>query len=148
VGPAPLGELRTVRVVVDTNTVLSTLLFPRGRLAWIRETWTGGRTVPLVCSATIRELIRTLAYPKLKLTEQDIQVCLAAYLPFTEAVDLDDAAAVELPICRDADDQVFLRLAAAGDANVLVTGDAALLELAGRAPFAIETAASFKRRFE
>jgi predicted nucleic acid-binding protein len=42
---------------------------------------------------------------------------------------------------------VFLQLAAAGGAGVLVTGDADLLELAYRATFAIEAPASFKRRF-
>jgi predicted nucleic acid-binding protein len=42
---------------------------------------------------------------------------------------------------------MFLTLAAAGKAEVLVTGDKALLGLTGRTGFAIETPALFKTRF-
>ena len=136
-----------MRVVLDTNTVLSTLLFEHGRLAWIRELWTTAKILPLVCPATVKELIAALAYPKFKLSEGDVQILLAAYLPFTEVVDLRDDSVVRVPRCNDPDDQVFLRLAAFGHAKVLVTGDKAVLSLAARAPFAIETAAQFRERF-
>ena len=147
-GAGLLAELNPLRVVLDTNTILSALLFPEGRLAWIRAAWTIVRILPLVCTATVRELIRALGYPKFALTEHDVRVCLSAYLPFTEPIDLNESAVVEVPICRDRDDQVFLHLAAVGEAVVLVTGDAALLELDERVPFAIERPASFKKRFE
>jgi predicted nucleic acid-binding protein len=42
---------------------------------------------------------------------------------------------------------MFLVLAAIGKAEALVTGDRALLDLAGRTRFAIETPARFKARF-
>jgi putative PIN family toxin of toxin-antitoxin system len=137
-----------LRVVPDTNTVLSALLFPRGHLAWLRELWTSGRILPLVCRATARELIQALTYPKFKLDEDEIRTLLAAYLPFTDTVDVKDHAIADLPLCSDPDDQVFLRLAATGRADVLVSGDRALLALAGRVPFAVDTAAQFKKRFE
>jgi len=136
-----------VRVVLDTNTVLSALLFPRGRLFWIRDLWTVGRILPLVCRATARELIAALAYPKFKLDESDIQTLLSAYLPFTEAIDISDEAVVRVPRCSDSEDQKFLRLAAVGRADVLVSGDRALLKLAERAPFDIESPAEFRKRF-
>ena len=136
-----------MRVVLDTNTVLSALLFPRGRLSWVRDLWTAGRILPLVCSATARELIAALAYPKFKLGESEIQTLLAAYLPFTEAIDISDDTVADVPLCSDPDDQKFVRLAAIGRADVLVSGDRALLKLANRVPFAIESAADFKRRF-
>jgi len=136
-----------VRVVLDTNTVLSALLFSRGRLTWIRPSWTAGRILPLVCRATARELIASLAYPKFKLSEGEVQTLLAAYLPFTETIDVNDDAIVDVPLCSDPDDQKFLRLAAIGRAEVLVSGDRALLELGKGLPFAIEAAAEFKKRF-
>ena len=141
------AELQEVRVVLDTNTVLSALLFPRGRLAWIRDLWTAGRILPLVCRATARELIDALAYPKFKLDQDEIQTLLAAYLPFTETIDVNDDAIKNVPLCRDPDDQVFLRLAAIGQAVVLVRGDGALLEMAEQVQFAIESAAKFRKRF-
>ena len=146
-GAEEQAEFREVRVVLDTNTVLSALLFPQGRLSWIRHLWTTGRMLPLVCSTTARELIDALAYPKFKLDEGGIRTLLAAYLPFTETIELSDDTRLKLPVCRDPDDQVFLRLAAIGKAAVVVTGDGTLLELAGRVPFAIESAASFRKHF-
>ena len=136
-----------MRVVLDTNTVLSALLFPRGRLSWIRDLWTAGRILPLVCRATARELIAALAYPKFNLGESEIQTLLAAYLPFTEAVDGSNDTIVEVPLCSDPDDQKFLRLAAIGRADVLVSGDRAILRLTEPVPFAIESPAEFKSRF-
>jgi putative PIN family toxin of toxin-antitoxin system len=129
------------------STVLSALLFPRGHLSWIRDLWTAGRLLPLICSATARELIAALAYPKFKLGEGEIQSLLAAYLPFTEAIDVSDDTVVDVPRCSDPDDQKFLRLAAVGRADVLVTGDRALLKLAERVPFNIESASEFHNRF-
>jgi predicted nucleic acid-binding protein len=53
-----------------------------------------------------------------------------------------------LPRCRDAADQIFLELALAGGAEVLVSGDRDLLALSGKAPFAIENVASWLARFD
>jgi len=50
------------RVVLDTNIVLSALLFNAGRLAWVRHAWQRQRVQPLVCRATVNELMRVLAY--------------------------------------------------------------------------------------
>jgi putative PIN family toxin of toxin-antitoxin system len=136
-----------VRVVLDTNTVLSALLFPRGRLSWIRDAWTAGRILPLICSATARELILALAYPKFKLGEGEIETFLAAYVPFTEAIAVSADVVADVPLCSDPDDQKFLRLAAIGRAEVLVSGDRALLTLREPIPFAIESAGAFKNRF-
>lgn len=45
------------RVVLDTNIVLSALLFTSGRLAWIRHAWQGRQLQPLVCRETVNELL-------------------------------------------------------------------------------------------
>ena len=42
-----------------------------------------------------------------------------------------------MPVCRDAEDQVFLDLAAIGAAHWLVTGDRDLLDLGGQVRFQI-----------
>jgi len=136
-----------VRVVLDTNIVVSALLFPTGQVTWLRDLWTARRILPLVCRATVRELIRVLAYPKFGLEEDDIQAVLGAYLPLTETVDVTDDPMAGLPLCRDPHDQVFLVLALVGRAEVLVSGDIALRELGGQLLFAIEAPAEFRRRF-
>jgi len=75
---------RPPRVVLDTNCIVSGLLFSRGRLAWLRGAWQSGRFVPLVSRATAAELIRVLAYPKFKLDASEREALLADYLPYAE----------------------------------------------------------------
>lgn len=117
------------RVVLDTNCVLSALLFRTGRLVWLRYAWQTGRIKPLASHHTARELLRVLKYPKFNLTAGEREGLLAEYLPWIESVDTT-AARIEAPNVRDPDDHPFLVLALAGDADALVTGDRHLLELA------------------
>ncbi len=125
----------TVRVVLDSNVVVSALLFERGQVAWLRAAWAEERCRPLVSVATVEELVRVLAYPKFRLTAVDREELLGDYLPFTETVVVPEVP--DLPRCADPDDQKFLALAYAGRASVLITGDQALLALVGRCPFEI-----------
>lgn len=133
-----------LRVVFDTNTVLSALLFANGQLAWLREHWRSGECVPLLCRETAAELNRVLAYPKFRLTEQDRLELLGEYLPFCTIV---ECGAVCDIVCRDHGDQIFLNLASDGLADAVVTGDRDLLELSGKCRFVIETPALYQRRF-
>ena len=59
------------RVVLDTNTVLSALLFVNGRLVPLRTAWQSSEVTPLLCAQTVEELLRVLAYPKFKLTPEE-----------------------------------------------------------------------------
>lgn len=137
-----------MRVVLDTNVAVSAILFTKGHLTWLRGGWSSGRFLPLIDTPCAEELLRVLAYPKFRLTQDDIQTLLGTYLPFTEAVNTAGAKTSGLPRCRDPHDQKFLVLAQAGKADVLVTGDQALLTLAKQTPFTIETPSIFHRRFE
>ena len=118
------------RVVIDTNLVLSALVFPHGRWPVLREAWQDHRIVPLISGDTVAELIRVLAYPKFKLSSQEQQELLGDYLPYCKAVTIPNPPP-SIPDCRDDFDVPFLQLAVAGKADVLVTGDRDLLSLAG-----------------
>jgi len=134
-----------VRAVLDTGVVVSALLFPGGRVAWLRERWVSGALHPLVTRGTVDELIRVLAYPKFRLSRDEIDTVLAAYVPFTEAVVLRvSGEEATLPTCDDPADQEFLRLALQGRAEVLVTGGDDLLRLRDETPFRILTPAELK----
>ena len=115
-------------VVLDTNIVLSALVFASGRRAPLRAAWQSGRCVPLTSKATASELIRVLGYPKFKLSADDRDELLADYLPYCRSVRMP-ARLPKLPQCRDANDQMFIELAAVGKADFLVTGDKDLLVL-------------------
>jgi putative PIN family toxin of toxin-antitoxin system len=133
-------------VVFDTGVVVSALLFSSGPAGALRAVWPSAAVEPLISRPTLDELLRVLAYPKFGLAADEIELLLADYLPFTRSVQLPRNRPRGLPRCRDRDDDKFLRLAAAGKAIALVTGDQDLLALAGRTPFAITTVAGFLAR--
>jgi putative PIN family toxin of toxin-antitoxin system len=116
------------RLVLDTNTILSALLFPNGRLGWLRAAWQGQRFIPLISKSNAGELLRVLAYPKFKLTADEQQDLLADYLPWCEVVDVR-AIKRKLPECRDPADLPFLQLALAAKADGLISGDHDILVL-------------------
>lgn len=126
---SPSRSANPPRVVLDTNVVLSALVFAGGPTARLRQAWQAGRILPLVSTATARELVRVLTYPKFKLDASEQQELLADHLPWAEVVEVPSPPP-RVPDCRDAHDLPFLHLAAAGRAQVLVTGDADLLALA------------------
>lgn len=131
------------RVVFDTNVVLSALLFPTGRLAWLRAHWRQSDCVPLVSRTTVTELARVFAYPKFHLSADARAELMGLYLPYCETVESTTASPV---LCSDANDQPFLDLAHCGKADFLVTGDDDLLVLSGDTPFVIETPEAYRCR--
>ena len=118
------------RVVLDTNVVLSALLFGGGPAARVRAAWQGGHFIPLASAATAQELVRVLAYPKFALSAGEQHDLLADYLPWVQVVNIPDPPPA-VPRCRDPHDVPFLHLAVAGKAHTLVSGDKDLLALAG-----------------
>lgn len=133
---------RPPRVVIDTNLVLSALVFAQGRLTPLRHAWQGAHCQPLLSSVTAAELLRVLAYPKFKLPAVDQQELLADYLPYCTTVRMPPKPPAT-PACRDKFDLPFLQLAVTGKADYLVSGDQDLLSLAGQFACPIITAGQF-----
>lgn len=116
------------RIVLDTNVVLSALVFGGDAMALLREGWQSRRFIPLASRQTIDELIRVLAYPKFGLNLREQEDLLSDYLPFCTTVNIPTPPP-PTPVCRDPFDTPFLELAIAGSADFLVTGDQDLLSL-------------------
>lgn len=116
------------RVVLDTNVVLSALVFGGGLSGRLRHAWQDGSCTPLVSTATAQELMRVLAYPRFRLTPAEQEELLADYLPHAQVVHIPQPPP-RVPDCRDPFDLPFLHLAAAGGAQCIVTGDQDLLSL-------------------
>lgn len=130
---------KKLRCVFDTNVVISALVFSGRRLAWLRRAWLTTELVPLASQETIAELVRVLEYPKFRLAQEERLELLGDYLPFCDSVDIGQELPdlPDLPRRDDPDDQKFLKLAAAGEADWLITGDPHLLKLAGQTRFSI-----------
>lgn len=130
------------RVVMDTNVLVSLLVFEDSRFAGLARAWAGGEIEVLSDAALRQELERVLNYPAFcgrRAPEQ----ALALY---DQCVIQAEAASGGLPLCRDPDDQKFLLLAAGGGAQALITEDKQLLRMRRKLPFQIETPLSFQRR--
>lgn len=131
--------------VLDTNVLVSALVFRSGPPAELRNAWRVGRFVPLGTRTTTAELLRVLAYPKFRLPPAQQDQLLQEYLPFLRPIVVDETApAAGLP---DAADAPFVR-AARGAGVVLVSGDRALLQWCAMAGVAAEVPLAFLRRLD
>jgi putative PIN family toxin of toxin-antitoxin system len=119
-----------LRLVLDTNVVLDLLHFRDAAALPLLTALQAGQAVAFRSAACLEELARVLAYPEFRLGEDGRRGILDAYLGLTQHCEVVADAA--LPRCRDADDQKFLELARAARADILVTKDKALLEMARR----------------
>ena len=123
------------RLVIDTNVLISALVFKDSRHLPLREAWQDGRVTPLLSVRTYRELKHVLGYPMFKLEDDQIAEGLALLGPFIEWVQLDPAQTATLPKCSDRDDQKFVETAHCGQADALLTYDRALLKMRKRVSF-------------
>jgi uncharacterized protein len=125
------------RLVIDTNVLVSALIFKDSRHLPLREAWQQKRITPLVSIATYRELKHVLGYPMFKLDDHQITEAVALIGPHIEWVTVDKELAATLPKCSDRDDQKFLQVALCGKADALLSYDRALLKMKRNLPFPV-----------
>jgi hypothetical protein len=131
------------RVVLDTNTVVSALLFS-GTAARLVPLWRFRRIVPLVTKSILEEYVRVLAYPKFHLSAPDIRLLIEEeVMPYVEAVRITRRLR---PPVADRDDHKFLNCAVAGRAEFLITGDRELQRLGAYRGVGIIPVAEFLTR--
>ncbi len=134
-----------MRVVLDTNVLLSGLMAPEGTPGRILAAWFEARFDVVMSIEQLAEIGRVLGYlkihRKLKWDEQRIEQFIRQLYIRAEVVDLRSTS-VEVP--RDPQDSPILAALIASGADTLVSGDHDLLELRGKYP--IQTPAEFVRR--
>lgn len=130
--PFPFSAEHPLRVVLDTNVLVSLWIFSDSRLAPLRTALEDGRWQVLTNAACSGEFARVLAYPQFAMAAERQSIALAEYRALAEEVAAGGPEAEPLPRCQDRDDQKFLELARDGRAHWLVTADKALLKLARR----------------
>lgn len=134
--------LQPLRIVLDTNVLISLIVFRDERLALLARRWDEGRLMVLSDAALRQEFARVLDYPIFRarcVPEQALALYDAQVFPA-------EAVPGGLALCRDPDDQKFLLLAAGANAAALITDDKALLRMRRRVGFQIETPLVFQRR--
>ena len=121
-----MGKKITPRVVIDTNVLISCLLFG-GRLSFLRDLWVEKKIIPLLSRETFDEFRRVLTYSKFSLSPQEIHAVIENEI--LQYFDVIDTVETITGICRDPHDEKFLAVAERGKASYVVTGDQDLLEL-------------------
>lgn len=114
-------------VVVDTNVALDLLIFSDPRTAPLRTLLAQGRLDWIATQVMRDELERVLAYPhivsRMDFYRVDAAQVLAAFDAQARLVDIASRVAY---VCKDADDQKFIDLAAAHRA-ILLSKDKAVI---------------------
>jgi len=135
-----------LRLVLDTNIWLDVLVFRDPGIAAICEAHAARRAEILIDSDGEAELVQALGYDfgKHSLDAARQAARLAELRQMTVHVKSKrPGGTATLPLCRDPDDQKFLETALSVRADILITKDQMLLELARRVPFRILTPATF-----
>ncbi len=127
-----------MRVVLDTNVLLSGLAYPASPPGRIVAAWRAGAIELALSRFILDELARTL--PRLShrtgFSKADIQDLIDALMVLAEIVEPGDAIriAAEAAGLRDPADVPVLAACLAAQPDYLVTGDKDLLALADRYP--------------
>ena len=108
-----------IRVVLDTNVVVSAALNDEGLPAAILDLATNRKVVMLISSHVLAEYEQVLRYPHLKLEPTHIRAFLSDIQKACERVTPHRA----LAISRDDSDNRFYECADAGKADFLITGN-------------------------
>lgn len=132
--------MATLRLVLDTNVLLSGIAYPASVPGKIIAAWRHGSVEVLLSSFILDELRRVL--PRLahrhRLTDAEIEDLVDILSIQAEVIDPTDPTAPDL---RDPQDLPILGTLLASRADYLITGDKDLLALAG--PYPIVTPAQF-----
>jgi putative PIN family toxin of toxin-antitoxin system len=130
------------RIVIDTNVVVSGLLFG-GTPGKLVPLWKTGSVQPLGSSGIFDEYLKVFAYPRFQLSEGEIDYLISVeILPYFEIVAVERGQPY---VRRDPEDDKFIWCALAGSAEGIISGDEHLLRLRNP-PVPILTVAEFLKR--
>jgi putative PIN family toxin of toxin-antitoxin system len=135
-----MGKVKVKRVVIDTNVVISALLFG-GEPGELIPLWKSGRIKPLASKEMVDEYLRVLTYPKFGLTPEEINFLLyQEIVPYFEIVKAKPGRVI---VRDDPSDDKFIRCAEAGRAKTIISGDQHLLRLKSFGAISILTPVQF-----
>jgi uncharacterized protein len=119
-----------MRVVFDTNIIVSALISPAGKPAAIIDAWLDGKFTLLTCAAHVDELRATLQEPRVAELVRPHHAGRLVNQVKKLAEDVDPLPRVQRS--PDPTDDFLLALSEAGKADYLVTGDKSGLLALGR----------------
>jgi uncharacterized protein len=129
-----------VRVVLDTNVLVSALLFT-GISSELVSLWQRSAITVLLSRGILEEYLRVFSYPKFQLLEGEIKGLIEEeLLPYVEVVKPRRRLRI---VERDPSDNKFLECAVAGKARAIISGDKDLLSIGRYRQIRIQSPAQF-----
>ena len=120
-----------LRVVIDTNVIVSGILSRKGPPADILNAWRERRFLLLISPAIVAEVRAVLRYPRIRkkypLSDREIDQLISLFEH--DALLLPGGADVAGSVTADPKDEIFLACALDGGADTIVSGDHHLLDL-------------------
>jgi putative PIN family toxin of toxin-antitoxin system len=134
------------RVVIDPGVFVAALISRAGAPARLLRHWLDGAFDLLVSPALLDELVDVIEREKFRRHFTPSQARAFVALLIERAVEVEDPQRIE-PRTRDPGDDYLLALAGSGAADIIVSGDKDLTELADP-PLPILTPGELLRRLE
>jgi uncharacterized protein len=136
-----------LRVVLDTNIFVSSLLVKSGVPAQVLDAWRSHRYMLVLSPPLIAEIRSTLSYPRIRrkygITDDDVERLIELLL--NDAVVVPGIVDVSGAIPDDPKDEMILACAVEGRADLIVSGDKHLLDLGNYRGISMITARDFKQ---
>ncbi|MCD8123486.1 MAG: putative toxin-antitoxin system toxin component, PIN family [Lachnospiraceae bacterium] len=122
-----------MKVMLDTNIIISAALFPRGKTAQAFYKTLSGAYQPVMCDYIVDELHRKFRekFPE-RLTE--LEAFLFHVLQYVHLVPTPDSESEMEGLIRDLKDRPILRAAISAHVDLLLTGDKDFLESSVTSP--------------
>ncbi len=137
-----------LRVVLDTNQFVSSVLVKQGLPAQVLDAWRRREFILITSPFIIAEIRSTLSYPRIRrkypLTDEDVERLVA--LLEQDALVVPGEVEVTDAIPADPADDMVLACAVEGQADLIVSGDRHLLALGEYQGIPIVTAREFLGR--
>ena len=118
-----------LRVLLDTNQLVSSLLSSRGLQKGLIDAWRNRDFVLVLAPGQVEEVGEVLSRPKIAKKYAIPAADREEFLDLLRSEGIPLPSAARPGVCRDPDDDILLGCAAAGGADYLVTGDEDLLSV-------------------
>lgn len=141
-----MGQDKVMKVVIDTNVLISALLFG-GTPGKLIPLWQKGDIKMQTSKEMVDEYIKVLSYPKFELSKAEITYLLQGeILPYLDVI-APTSTSESILIKEDPSDDKFIYCAESGNAKCIITGDHHLLKLKAHEDIKILTPLQFLENF-
>ena len=139
-----------LKVVLDTNVFVSSLLVHAGQPAQVLDAWRSRRYLLITCPSIVAEIRATVAYPRIRkkyaIADEDLEQLV--HLLEQDALLVPGQATVAGTVPPDPADGCVLACAIEAQADLIVSGDHHLLNLEACQGIPIVTVRQFWQRLE